>query len=715
MQVLQAYPPIERQYYCEILAGYETQSNSARDRETLRQREKRKESARIFIPECTNPKRREACLQDPERFMRTYLPRKFRQQFAKVHQKLIAEIWERATTGGRKAMAAPRGRGKSTIVKGMNVALVCAEKVRFIVPICATTKLAGRLYHDFQYEIGHNDLLLEDFPEICWPVRALDGAPQRASRQHIDGRKTHIYWSTTDFLRLARVPGDANEYLKSLGNEWSPYGGVKMTFCGLDAAFRGLNIDDDRPDYLIIDDPETRESAKSEEQISNRIETIERDVEGLEGQEKTIAMVMITTIQNNYSLSAQFTDKDIRPSWGGERFGWVVKWPTREDMWEEYVALRRQGQSDGDRHGQKAIDYYIANREAMDEGVELLADTFKQTVKLDGTQLVFSAIQEVYNKISDTSRDSFFTEYQNDPPEAEKIDSIDLTAGHVAGCKSGYARGVKPEWVQYVVRGIDMGKTVCWWVDIGFALDGTGCVIDYGRFETFGLTAKSSDDVIELAMINALTNFVGGHETSYEIDYALIDSGYKPEAVYEACRRLEGNYYPLKGPSVTTGTYRQPTADPAKHRLFFECHCSLDSDRDGREVWLFHPNTEYWKNWLQERFVADPWVGQTRTRGSMAIYDPMDIKEHSQFSRSIVSERLEHQPVPHKGFKKVWNVIDRHNNHWLDSAGYACAAASCLGVRLVEADQPVVSTERKVRPRVVNRFANQYGRARYKG
>jgi hypothetical protein len=654
-----------------------------RDKDALRKREERSESARIFIPECVNPKRREACLQDPERFMRTYLPRKFRQPFAKVHRKLIAEIWDRATTGGRKAMAAPRSRGKSTIVKGMNVALVCAERVRFIVPICATTKLAGRLYRDFQYEIGHNDLLLEDFPEICWPVRALDGAPQRAPRQHIDGRKTNIYWSTTDFLRLAKVPGDANEYLKSLGNEWSPYGGVKMTFCGLDAAFRGLNIDDDRPDYLIIDDPETRESAKSEEQVKNRIETIERDVEGLEGQEKTIAMVMITTIQNNYSLSAQFTDKDIRPSWDGERFGWVVKWPAREDMWEEYVSLRRQGQVSGDRHGQKATDYYLANRSAMDEGVELLADTFKQTVTIDNTQLVFSAIQEVYNKISDTSRDSFFTEYQNDPPEAEKIDSIDLTAAHVAGCKSGYARGVKPDWVQYVTRGIDMGKTVCWWVDLGFSSDGTGCVIDYGKFETFGLTAKSSDDVIELAMINALTNFVGGNDINYEIDYALVDSGYKPESVYEGCRRIEDNYFPVKGPD---GNYRQPKPDPERHKLFFECHCSIVRDRNNKDIWLFHPNTEYWKNWLQERFVLDPWTGQTRTRGSMAIYDSVSVKEHSQFSRSIVSERLEHQPLPHKGFKKVWNVIDRNNNHWLDAAGYACAAASMLGVTLIEAE-----------------------------
>ena len=51
------------------------------------------------------------------------------------------------------------------------------------------------------------------------------------------------------------MPGDPNDVLKSQGREWSPFGGVKMAFAGLDAAFRGMNIDDDRPDCLIIDDP----------------------------------------------------------------------------------------------------------------------------------------------------------------------------------------------------------------------------------------------------------------------------------------------------------------------------------------------------------------------------------------------------------------------------------------------------------------------------
>jgi len=155
---------------------------------------------------------------------------------------MIDTIVSRGRNGGKQAIAAPRGRGKSEIVKGLLVYLVCAQIVRFILPVAATTPLAKRLYKDFKKKLATNDLLYEDFPEICHPIRELSGAPLRAAKQHVDGRLTQIVW-TDDYISLPHVPG-------------SPYGGVKMAYYGLDAAFRGANIDGDRPDFVLVDDPE---------------------------------------------------------------------------------------------------------------------------------------------------------------------------------------------------------------------------------------------------------------------------------------------------------------------------------------------------------------------------------------------------------------------------------------------------------------------------
>lgn len=514
-------------------ATQQTQILDERDTDATRKRDKRRESARIKIPQCVNPKRRELCLQDPERFMREYLRKKFRQPFGRVHKRLIQAIYDRADSGGKKAVAAPRSRGKSTIVKGMNIYLTAASMVRFIVPIASTTKLAGRLYGDYRNEWTNNDELFADFPEICGPARDLEGAPQRAQRQHIDGHLTLINWSKTDFLRLPRVPGNANDYLQSLGKEWSPYGGIKMTYVGLDAAFRGLNIDDDRPDFLIIDDPETRESAKSIEQIEDRSEIIKKDIEGLEGQDKPVAMVMVTTLQNTFCLSANFTDPEKEPAWEGERYGWIERWPERMDLWEEYIARRKTAQSSGDRHGMAAVSFYLANKKAMDAGVAMLADNFKEIQTKDGKSVVHSAIQEAFNKIADTSIQAFKSEYQNDPEEAGEDFKSKINASTVIGCEGDFDRYSVASDTAITVAGVDVRKTELHYARLSSSDSIKHQLSDYdvrshGTSET---TVEQAERLI-FDGLNALDNFwnetplIAEGSSPRTLDLVLIDKGW---------------------------------------------------------------------------------------------------------------------------------------------------------------------------------------------
>jgi hypothetical protein len=631
-------------------------------------------------------------LADPELLLKTYFAKDYTRPFGKLHRALLDAIWQTATYGGKIAVAAPRGRGKTQIVKGAIAAVVLAGLVRFPVPIGPTTNHAMELYGDFRKKLAFNDMLYEDFPEVCHPVRSLEGAPQRASRQHIDGVMTRIQW-TADGLRLADVPA---KYRGPID-----YGGVRMEYRGLDAAIRGINRDGDRPDFVPIDEPETRESAKSDSQIADRENAIEKDIAGLAGEDKELAQVMITTVQNRKCISFRYTDPEDKPSWMGRRFGWVEKWPDEwlkdEGLWHTYIAMRAQDQRNGDRYGRNATQYFLDNQESMTAGGELLADNYKATVLSDGFITVHSAWQVVFNAIADTSFDAFCTEYQNDPPESEQIQTLDLTHAQVASCIGEHKRREQPEWAKFVVRGVDMGKVNCWYVDIAFAADGTGAVIDYGKFLTHGLSNNSTDEAIELAMLTALSSFVVEHD-AYRVDMAFVDSGYKPEAIYEACRRVKGvPYYPIKGPD---SNYRMPNASE-KVQCFYECHASQVADQYRRPLWLFHPNTEFWKNWLQERWQLEPFTAGNRTPGSMVLFEPPndDIKFHTQFAKSMVSERLEHVPLPGKGYKAIWNVVDRSNNHWLDAAGYACAAAAVLGVRLLPPEiKPVREQKPQAKP-----------------
>lgn len=659
-------------------------ASDERDTDATRKRDRRRESARITIPQCRDPRRRERCLEDPELFLRTYMPKKFRQPFGRVHSRIIETIHDRAITGGKKAIAAPRSRGKSTIVKGMNIYLTARELVRFIVPICATTKLAGRIYKDYRDEWGKNDLLYEDFPEICAPVRELEGAPQRASRQHIDGHLTMINWSATDFLRLPRVPGDANDYLQSLGRAWSPYGGVKMTFAGLDAAFRGLNIDDDRPDFLIIDDPETRESAKSYEQIEDRKDITQKDIEGLEGQEKPIAIVMLTTLQNTFCYSAQFTDPETMPAWEGERYGWVERWPARMDLWDDYIAKRKAAQAAGDRLGMAAVDFYLANRAAMDDGVVMLADNFKAIATKDGRQAVYSAIQEAFNKIADTSMAAFMAEYQNDPEEVGDEFKVRIQPHTVIGCQADFDRYSIASDASITVAGVDVRKTELHYVRLACGDSIKNQLSDYdvrshGTSET---TVEQAEHLIYegLGSLQAAwdeTPLIDTNQTHRGLDLVLIDKGWMGSWKEDGTRKTWASqpvelfcmerglrrFLPAKG----APNYRSPA--PSEGVIIgdnWHMNRGAGAERSCTEViW----NAEHWHSLTEELFASD--VGE---RFRLFVAGDGVHKGHERLSQHIREGAQDLIDLRKQGSATRKQRYRR--DHWWDAIAMALVARS---------------------------------------
>lgn len=644
---------------------------TTRDKDATRKRQIRSESARIEIPECKNPKRREACLDDPELFLLTYFGNRYGVRFGRDHRFIIETIAARAENGGRQAVAAPRGRGKSEIVKGMIPWGVCAQHFRFPLPIAATTALAKRLYDDFKKKFSSNPLLLEDFPEICFPIRALDGAPQRASRQHVNGVLTNIVW-TGEYISFPHVPG-------------SPYGGVKMAYYGLDAAFRGANIDGDRPDFVLIDDPETSESAKSLPQIEDREKIIDQDISGLVSQEENLAMVILTTVQNRYCLSYRLTDPKQKPAFNGRRFGMFVHWPANRDLWDNYIARRHAGQASGDEHGRNAVQYYLDNRESMDAGVEMITDEFVPITLEDGTELVHSRCQQEFNKIADTDLDSYCTEYQNEPPEEEQVETLGLTAGIVQQRVSGMPQREVHEDTECRTMGIDIGNHYSHWVDTAWRGNAIGDIPDYGIMETH-YEQGSTDKAIELALLRSLEAWAEEVVKPINPVLVLVDSGsgkIHTQAVYEFCRRMGRPFYPSKG--WDSQRFRMPNAD-ANRKPLLDAYASRQVEEN---VWLYNVNTEAWKRWVHQRFMTQPLDDASqRTDGSLMLFSTMgDEKRHLSFAKHITAEEEQLVPVNGKELKRVWFVKNR-NNHYLDALALACAAAGCVGIRLIQQTKP---------------------------
>ncbi len=675
---------------------------NARDKDAQRKRDDRAESSRIHIPACKNPARREACLADPEKFMRTYFARDYKRPFGRLHTRLIGSMVEIASHGGKKSIAAPRGRGKTQIVKGVIPYVICAGLRRFIVPVSQTTSHAMELYEDFRRKCMHNDVFYDDFPEICHPIRALEGAPQRAGRQHVDGVLTRIEWKT-DRLRLANIP---EEYRGSI-----EYGGVRMEFRGLDAAIRGINRDGDRPDFVPIDEPETRESAKSLKQIGDRINALDMDLAGLAGEDVELAQVLLTTIQNDYCLSFQFTDPDQRPSWMPERFGWVEKWPEEyplEDLktgkWHEYITLRQKGQRDGDRYGKEATKFFLANREAMELGGELLADNFKSQTLADGWETVHSAWQEIFNAIADTSFEAFCTEYQNDPPKTERIEKLGLTPSVVQSRTSELQQRQTPEPMIARTIGLDIGDRQSHWCDTAWDEGAVGSVVDYGIMETW-FQHGSDEKAIELAILQSLHTWADEVVARINPLLVLIDSGsgvaHKP-AVYSFCRERGAPFFPSKG--WDSARFR-PKQRGDGIEPFDQCWAHYQPEE---KIWLYNVNSEHWKKWLQQRFLTPPYDATgKRNPGSLLLFsDDGDKKRHLSYSHHITAEEERAIPVAGKAFKKIWFVKNR-NNHWLDATALACAAGGAVGVTLMKEQEVIIPVVAKRQSR---QFTDPYGR-----
>lgn len=670
---------------------------SERDKDASRKRKVRSENARIIIPDCVDLARREATLGDPERFLRVYFRDEFDRPFGKHHRTMIDSIYSKAKHGGRQAVAAPRGCGKSTIAKAMVCYLVLAGMVRFPLPIAATGDFASEFFSDFQNRIKLNDLLYADFPEVCHPVRELDGAPQRAAKQHVDGQLTRIVW-TTEELSLPYVTCD-NAVCKT-------YGGVKMTYYGLDAAFRGVNIGGVRPDFVLIDDPETEESAASLGQIEKREKTLDRAIAGLAEEGYNLAICVLTTIQNRYCLSFRLTDRKARPAFNGLRFGMVVKWPTNMEMWETYISMRHADQEAGDEHGLKAIAYYLENRETMGAGHEMLTDYYKPAELDDGTPTIYSALQFAFNKIADTNMAAYRAEYQNDPEPEEEVESLRLTAARVQSRTGKLLQRECPSTTQARTVGIDIGNRQSHWVDMAWEGNAVGSIVDYGIMETY--QANSEDEkAVELAILASLEVWADEIVDKVNPILCLIDSGSgksHTQAVYEFCRRRGAPFFPSKG--WASNRFRMPSETDEK-KPFLETWAHYLSED---QVWLYNINSEWWKRWGQQRFMTHPFNEDgLRTDGSVVLFNPLDDKKrHLSIAHHLTAEEEQLVPVFGKESKRIWFVKNK-NNHWLDAYAYACAAAGAVGIRLIEGAKPVQPSQPQ-KPHRVNRFADPYGR-----
>jgi hypothetical protein len=687
-----------RQQAAAILGDNKRQS--VRTADLLRKRRTRAAAKDVQIRDPADVERRIRNSADIYSFLSFYFPDVFWGDWTDQRKTMVKAILNAAKYGGDQAIAAPRGEGKTSIVQCVTIYCVMHGILTFPLIAAATGPNAEQILSNIKYQLERNELLASDYPEICDPILALEGTAQRGATQTANGSRTYLKWAQ-DYIILptVRVPSHWDERLRP--NESSLASGAVIATRGLDSAIRGILVGTKRPDLVIIDDPETRDSARSGSQTELRIRTIEQDLAGLGGPGKRLARVMLTTTPNSYSLSATYIDRTRKPSWKGQRMQFIVEWPKRKDLWDRYMEERQTNQNTGDDTARGANAFYLANYEAMNDGADVGNPArFISDAAPDETPLENSALQHAYNIIGDRGMEHFLTEYQNDPPVDDSIQQLYLTRYHIrANCRSGHDRGVVPEGTILVTCGADVRLAGLHVVTIAWNDSAVGSIIDF-TFVPFEGTEDRPAAASERLVLNGLQTWWEGvlshpwgeltdkEGEGWIPDLTLIDSGWKHKewgtqpvnilAVQDGFRRI----LPCRGKS--------PFRPAARSRTCYLLDGINVKIEDG--IWVAEVDVDAFKLKVQNGFLQP--FGSV---GSLGLYTP-PIDEsgrerwqrHQNFAGHILSEEWQKQPngnycwVPEgsrPGHKRSLRA-----NHYLDATGYAIAARVIRGLKTIKAE-----------------------------
>jgi hypothetical protein len=278
------------------------------------------------------------------------------------------------------------------------------------------------------------------------------------------GERTRITWTNNEIV----LPTSPEAKLPGL---WWRVAGITGRVRGM--KYKRADGRSVRPSLVVIDDPQTSESAGSLEQTRKRIRVLAGDILGLAGPGSKISGIMPCTIIRPGDMADIILNRQTHPDWNGEKTRMVYKFPVNMKLWEQYAERRAESlRTDG--NFLKATEFYIANRTAMDAGAEV---SWEARFNHDEV----SALQHAMNlKFQDEI--AFASEYQNDPlPEETGGDAL-LSIDEISDKVNGLAKGRVPLKSDRMSMFIDVQKALLYYMVIAWAEDFTGAVIDYGTF-----------------------------------------------------------------------------------------------------------------------------------------------------------------------------------------------------------------------------------------
>ena len=647
-------------------------------------------------PKCKNKRTRASLERSFRRFCEICFPELFYYGWSKDHEKLIPKI-EAAVTecGSLFALSMPRGSGKTTLCLCAVIWALVTGHHLMVALIAAEGEAAEELMDDIKTELETNDKLLDYWPEVCWPIQQMEGIVNRCKGQTCEGVATRMQWSAKTVV-LPTVKGSkvSGATIKARGITGRIRGMKRTLRQPLER--HGKKIRSIRPTFVVVDDPQTDESAASETLVKKRIRTLTGAVLGLAGPGEQISGVMPCTVIRPNDMADRILDRDKYPQWKGERTKMVYRFPDRMDLWEQYWQIRVQAMQTGGDEAE-ATEFYRKHRKKMDAGAIV---AWPENFSPDEISGVEHAMRLFFSR-----GDTFWQEYQSEAKEEATLmnGAVYVPAKEIERRGlGGHERGLVPENCTHVTASIDVQDHILWWLVTAYEPDFTSYVVDYGSYPdqrmknftmaelTTPLEALEDQErrplypgPIESRLKGAITDLVdhiARHDwmradgVQLQVSKLVVDANYQTELVYPTLRASDHRriLLPSHGTGITAKMRPLNYGKPAKGELRGPgWKIPPRTRRKLRHVLI---DTNFIKSFIHRRLDAP-----AGSPGALTLFkgEPAD---HEMIASHLTAEF----PVRVRSAKQEcdeWQERPgRPDNHWLDCLGMAIVGALTQGI-----------------------------------
>lgn len=627
----------------------------------------------------TGESRRKSCRRDLKKYLLTFHKQSFNLGMSSDHKRLIKEAEKAILDGTLIAVAMPRGSGKTTILSFAILWAALYGHHRYLILAAADDPKARKILAKIKAQLERNDLLYESFPEVCGPIRCLDGSAIRANFQKYDGQSTDLVFSSSRIV-LPTIPQSVKRKNAA----------VVLEVGGIESAIRGAQYtiprtgETVRPTCLLVDDPQTRKTAKSKEMTEDRLAIVTGDMLGMAPPDQDMSALVAGTVIRPNDLMDRLLDPKICPGWDSIRVAMLKSMPSRMDLWEEYRRLLLQADAEK-RKPTEAFAYYRKNRKEMDAGaVAYWPDRIKG-----------GAISAVQTAMTIWARDpeTFASEYQNAPIDGRPEEGTDLnvTLNMLVQSIAAVPRGTVPMQSHKVTAMIDVSGLVLWWMVASFTEKFDPHAIEYGTWpQQNGYVTKDSVDIslqahyglelrdsIDAGVGDCISHIMsknwltpGGE--SIPVDVGFVDAhwgemtGMLRDCVWSS--PWKSSWFPVEGHGITS---RMKALNDVKgkpeRREVRGIHWRQSPEKDGLRVIY---DTNFWKT-----------IAARKLQDGRATFHAGSVKSHQMLIDHLLAEGCNLQRNRREVYEWYLKSGEKNEHYWDCFVG-CHVAASIAGVEL---------------------------------